>query len=352
MIGEEGKADVRNRFLVKALIIISSVVLVLALTVFISVNSHNPQILSCGDGSIYGTCSPDKPYYCDAGALSANASLCGCPKEFHRSENSCYNQYNTRPKNVTLSYNYEKSGHLVNMTVYGGLSDYFSSLPYTITYKEGEQPSRYDFEMQKLENSEQDVAIDSLVKWIQNAAPDSKVDQARIAVSMVQNIPWGGSNETVSFAGQNLQYSRYPYQVLYDMEGLCGEKSELLALILDKLGYGTALFYYGAENHEAAGIKCPLGKSLNGTGYCFVETSGPAIISDSDLVYADGTKLTSQPELINISSGISLPSNMKEYGDAKILAWFRSRPFLGPISRMFVNGISRKYGLAEAYNLD
>jgi len=214
----------------------------------------------------------------------------------------------TSPKIVTMSFIYDSNRHYVDFIAYQGLNDYLSSLPRTITYY-GDPPSTKDFIMRNLNQSHQRIVLKSLVNYISNFTED-KDDQARVAVSMVQNIPYDDVGlET------GLLNSKYPYEVIYTQAGVCGEKSELLAFILRELGYGVVLFEYEQDSHRAVGIKCPLQYSYNGTGYCFVETTAPSIITDSDKEYVGVGKLGSF-EIIVICDGISFDSVYEEYYDA------------------------------------
>ena len=177
-----------------------------------------------------------------------------------------------------------------------------------------------------------------------------------IAVSLVQNLEWGFSNETYSFFGQKVNHSRYPYEVLYEEKGICGEKSLLLAMILKELGFGTAIFYNNDENHETVGIKCPLMESWHYSGYCFVETSGSAIITDDKLAYSGGIILDSKPEVIVISDGISLSRWLDFYHDADEIKELRKKMASGkelnPFEEKKFKEIKNKYGLDGEYNLD
>ena len=147
---------------------------------------------------------------------------------------------------------------------------------------------------------------------------------------------------------RSINYSRYPYEVIYDNEGVCGEKSELLAFLLREMGYGVVFFYNKLENHESIGIKCPKKFSLDDSGYCFIETTGPSIITDSEIEYEGVGKLSSKPELIPISDGDSLGDDLYEYKDAKELINLRSNGI-----NMFSSGklekLKEKYGLVELY---
>ena len=62
-------------------------------------------------------------------------------------------------------------------------------------------------------------------------------------------------------------------------------------------------------------------------GIVLLKTSGPFIISDSSLKYSGGITLSPNPQVIIISDGISLPNNMDEYGDAKIMDLLSSNDF-------------------------
>ncbi len=309
-------------------------------------------IPTCGDSSFYDTCSLDKPYYCSGGTLIENVSACSCPSYLSKSDNSCISDYQSGQKLLNLPYILNGNNGSVNFTVYNGLVTYLSTLPKTIVYRNGQQPIHSDFKLLRINEPNQNALMMDLVKKIENLAPTDKVTQARIAISLVQNIHWGASGNEIGFGGgQTVGTSRYPYEVLYDNSGLCGEKSELLAEILRKIGYGVVLFYYPNENHETLGIKCPVEESLGGTGYCFVETSGPSIVSDSSMEYSGGIKLSSSPEVILISEGIALPSGLYEYRDAKVLAGLRNKESLGPINSFTFRQIEKKYGLSKVYNI-
>jgi hypothetical protein len=167
-----------------------------------------------------------------------------------------------------------------------------------------------------LNQSDQQELVSNLVDVIKNLS-DNSDDQVRIAISIVQNIPYGNPLDLTN---------KYPYEVLYTDSGVCGEKSELLALILKNLGYGVAILNYPTEDHQAIGLKCPVEYSLDGTGYCFVETTSPTIITDDSEKYAcpDDTtnsscsiRLSDNYSVINLYDGNSFDSVSAEYNDAK-----------------------------------
>ena len=304
-------------------------------------------ITACGDDTAFEQCSTNKPYFCDQGQLVEKASVCGCPGILIQEGESCNSQYQTEPKEITLNYILRGEIKQIDYTVYTGMVDYIFNLPAEIHYEAGAQPSRADFKLRNINEKEQRELLIPLVVEIQNIA-NNREEQVRIAVSLVQNVPYQASDRMVVLVQNEVAYSRYPYEVLYEYQGICGEKSELLAFLLQEIGYEVVFFSHGSENHESIGVKCPEEYSLRETGYCFIETTGPSIITDSGIEYVDGTILYSDPEVILISEGISFSENLYEYKDAKDLNKIRNGEFI-----LFKNSrfeeLKQKYGLVEEY---
>ncbi len=300
--------------------IVVYIILVLVLLIpayFIFFNNNTPN---CNDGTIEGGCSNIKPYLCINGTLIEKASVCGCLNSSEISNDLCLSVYQIAPKNITLNYTFMGKEGEINFTVYQGLYNYTSMLPRYINVSD--DPTLLKFEQATIDDKEQREFLLPLVIAIENSAT-TKEDQARIAISIVQNIPFGNSTKTVNIGDIEIPYQRYPYEVLYDMEGDCNEKSELLVFLLQKIGYDAAFLYYAPENHAAVGIKCPPTESIPNSSYCFVETTGPSIITDDKNEYVGGISLTSAPYIVNISSGISLGNDLVEYRDAKTLQEIR-----------------------------
>ncbi len=235
------------------------------------------------------------------------------------------------------------------------MADYLSEIPREIAYDDGGEISRADFELKKIDEGKQREFLLPLVTQIQNLASD-KTEQARIAVSIVQKIPYGNSDKSANFFGTSLSYSRYPYETLYDYMGVCEEKTELLAFLLRELGYGVVLFYHPFENHQSLGIKCPDLYDFRDTGYCFVETTGSSIISDDEIEYTEIGKLLSEPEVIQISGGNSLGFGLYEYKDAEEMIKIRrvreKTSMLNFFQHRKLEELKSKYGLEEIYNLE
>ena len=332
-----------------------AILLLISFFVRLAKENINDSIPICGDGSFPGTCSLTKPYYCsENGNLIYDATLCDCPKGFLEQESVCASDYEEFSKEINLNYVVGGEENFLDFEVYGILNDYFYSLKQSINYNGNEDFSRADFKLNKMDDEIQREFILPLVVQIQNLASDNKDEQARIAISLVQNIPFGESNKIYNFGNTKINYSRYPYQVLYDYEGICGEKTELMGFLLRELGFGIAFFYYADENHEVLGIKCPVEKSFANTGYCFVETTGPSIISDNEINYADIGKLYSVPKLYFISDGLTFgDKNFYEYSDAKKIQRIRNaiekRGWIGFFKKRVYEKLQEKYGLVDEY---
>ncbi len=273
-----------------------------------------------------------------------NNSLGGeCLGNFYLEEGECISKVYVEGKEVSFDYYFEEEMRSIDLVLYSEVYDYLLELPREIYYSGGEIPQRKDFKLMKLDDEKQREALSPLLFEIRNAAPGNFVDQARIAISLVQNIPYAEPNESVVLNGQSLRVSRYPYQVLYEGEGSCEGKSELLSFLLRELGYGVSLFYYGPENHESVGIKCFDEKSSYESGYCFVETTAPSIIGDYSGDYPGTGRLLSMPEVIFISEGISLPEDLLEYGDSKLYSKIRSKDKLNYFDKWMLGELEERY---------
>jgi len=173
--------------------------------------------------------------------------------------------------------------------------------------------------------------------------PRKDGDDARIAISLIQTIPYGTSPR---FQGTGM---RYPYEVIFDNCGICGEKSLLLGLLLRELGYGVALFEYVQDNHMTVGVKSPREYSYRETGYAFVESTGRSIVTDTELHYRKCScwgitheKLKGTPKIICVSDGRALDC-YREFFDAR--DWNKYAPNADYFSDELRRRIAIRYGL-------
>ena len=333
---------------VKKVILICLIVLFFSLIFLISLRfifSNND--LSCADKTKNNECSDVKPYFCLNGNLIKNASFCDCPTNSETEGNNCISKYEIVPKEIVLNYTLRGKEGNISLIVYQGIYNYTSNLPRYID--SNENPTILDFRLKNINEEFQREFLFPLIVKIGNIT-NNKEDQARIAISLVQNIPYGYSKKSYLFNKINkVDYQRYAYEVLYDLQGVCGEKSALLIFLLRELNYGTSFIYYLPENHEATGIKCPIKNSLNNTGYCFIETTSPSIIGDDKIEFIETGELISTPQIIVVSEGESFGKNQYEYKDAKTLMNIRETinkyGAVNFIQSMQFKKLTKKYGL-------
>jgi len=228
--------------------------------------------------------------------------------------------YETGPITKSFTYVLQGKSNSINVQLFSGIDDEIVSngepaacVRYngdTTPCTSGEENQYY---LKYLNDPAQKKYLDSLVNSIQKTS-SNKDDQARIAINLVQQIPYdyGKLYSITSGKGQ----MRYPYQVLYDNKGVCAEKSLLLAYLLRGLGYGVVLFKFDKENHMAVGIKSPQQYSYLNSGYAFIESTDPTIPTDSQGDYVGVGKLTSTPEILQISDGDTMTTISSEYKDA------------------------------------
>ena len=218
------------------------------------------------------------------------------------------------PKTMHYHYTLRGVSSEIAFTVYEGMYDYLvSSEDSSVTSYVGQQPSPEEITrivtLRYINESVEKGELHNLVSAIQQITPNED-DQVRIAISLVQNIPYDWN----AFTTNNVQW-KYPYEVLYSNTGVCGQKSLLLVCILRELGYGCSILEF--SNHAAVGIACPSQYAYY-SGYAFVESTTPSIITDCYGDYVGAGKLPSSPSyVIVIQDGKVMNSVSEEYQDAQ-----------------------------------
>ena len=221
-----------------------------------------------------------------------------------------------------LSYVLRGESGIIEIELDSELNNYLSRLPREY-YCSPICPPENQLQLRFLDEKKQNQILMDLVNKIKLITNEPK-DQVRVAVSLVQRIPY--DTETAYSSNYNYQTKRpvrYPYEVIYDNQGICEEKSRLLAFILREFGYDIVLFGFDNENHMSVGIKCEKQYSYRNTGYCYIETTSPSIITEKiTLLDIDGEfiDILSRPRIIEINKGNSFDV-LEEYQDA--LEWNR-----------------------------
>ncbi len=253
------------------------------------------------------------------------------------------NPYLTGPTTQTYTYVVDGRAGILSMTTYAGLSDYQAGLSRAISYRKGDpKPTTYDFVMRDLNEPYQQAELDALVENIRRQSSNPE-QQARIAISFVQTIPYDTAGVL-----ENRITGKYPYEVLHTNTGVCQEKSELLAYLLRELGFGVAIFRFESQNHQTLGVRCAPEFDYRDSGYCFVETTGPAISTYSTGNYANIGKIITAPEIVAISGGALLDLS-EEFADAQAYAHLVSiGPTLDSADYAQWQALQQEYGMEQA----
>ena len=226
------------------------------------------------------------------------------------------------PKVVVMPYTLNGVHNNISVTLYGGADQAVAEEtdPVACYRQENNSTPCSNTELnayygEYINDTTERPYLNDLVYAIQ-AKTTNHEDQARIAISLVQNIPYDTTESTKLKAGRTVR-EQYPYETLFNNKGVCEEKSLLLAYLLRELGFGVALFSYTQENHMALGVASPLPYSYTNSGYAFIETTAPTIPTDSSGSYIGVGKLYSVPLIFPLSSGATFMSISSEFNDAK-----------------------------------
>ncbi|MCK9592925.1 MAG: hypothetical protein M0Q91_13050 [Methanoregula sp.] len=207
------------------------------------------------------------------------------------------------PKTSSYSYIIENNRKFISFTVYGGLSDYFSDERHSSL----SGPEK-DVISDLLGNDYQDEYLKPFIESIRSRSQNSD-DHAKIAISLVQHIPYNRNKPYNTSSGWF-----YPYETMFSNGGTSADKSLLSAFLLKELGYDTVLFEY--PGHMAVGVKCSQDYDFYDTGYAFIETTKPTIITYVPDTYYGGDSVSASPQVIRINEGKRVLDVSSEYRDA------------------------------------
>jgi len=99
MVSKSEKSAKINSYIyyITALIIIL-IIVILYFTFFrLDVKIKSDKILRCSDGTVYNSCSIDKPFYCSNGNLVSIPAQCGCSDGLVLADNLCKNASDLLP---------------------------------------------------------------------------------------------------------------------------------------------------------------------------------------------------------------------------------------------------------------
>lgn len=252
----------------------------------------------------------DPPSGCINGStsISQHATICGNDSEL---DFGLLNLH-TFPTTVQLKYTLHGVTSTIPFIVYQTM--YYYCLDHkedSVTYT-GQSPTDVEITTKlTLDHVNEPIELGELLALVADieAITPNPDDQVRIAISIVQNIPYG-------YSGSIFHWT-YPYEVLYKNKGVCNDKSMLLACLLRELDYGCELFEFTTESHTAVGIKCPPQYAYY-QGFAFVEPTTPTIVTYWQSDYEGNIKLPSSPDyVIPICTGSSFNSISEEWNDAQ-----------------------------------
>jgi hypothetical protein len=205
------------------------------------------------------------------------------------------------------NYHYNSGGRkTLSFTTYGGLNEYFSKKSHTYRYNYVDEVI-----LELLEDSYQDKYLEPFMERIKEVS-SSPETQARVAISLVQHIPYSWNR----YSGTDSDWY-YPYETLHNNQGVCSDKSLLLSYLLCQLGYDVVLFEF--SDHMAVGVKCNSQYDFQNSGYAFIETTCPTIITYIPEDYLGGFRVTSDVEIIHVQGGDKSIDVGGEYRDAQEL---------------------------------
>jgi len=261
-----------------------------------------------------------------------NSKLVNIPEILTSTTTNPINSFKNSPLSHSYPY-YHMGAYSIGFTTYGGLADYLSKEDHTYRFDPDKEVIG-----ELLENSYQDEYMEPLLNSIKRTSGISDV-QAKVAISLVQHIPYDWNK----YYGITIDWF-YPYETLYHNKGVCADKSILLAYLLNKLGYDTVLFKF--SNHMAVGVKCDSMYDFYDTGYAFIETTRPTIITQIPDTYLGGFQVTSNPTIIHLEGGNKKLDVSSEFRDAtEYKALLSMGPVLNQWNYQKWQSLSKKYDL-------
>jgi len=210
----------------------------------------------------------------------------------------------------SLSWKYNLQNFNLVLPLKSSLDSAYAAAPKVFYYTGNVEPvnAREQFYGYFFNQKSGDTTIKDIVAYGRNIAAQNSWtnDQtAAFLLAMVQYIPYDSSK-----LNQDPLQPNYPYETLYKDSGICSDKTFLAVSILRELGYGAAILDFPDLKHSAAGISCPVSESVDGTGYCYVETTNYFPVGVVPPQISGGQAVVDQNSLSNLFS-ISHLSNMQ-----------------------------------------
>lgn len=178
---------------------------------------------------------------------------------------------------LSFSFKYKNSSYTISQNLSSALYNSYKDSTKVYSYSGSTVPEstlRNSFYALFFNIKPGDTSLDDLIFKLKATALSNgwtNDETVEFTLALVQFIPYDHAKLS---AGNNRNTNPYyPYETLYLDRGVCSDKTFLAVSLLRKLGYGAAILDFPAANHSAVGIACPVDQSLNGSGYCYGETT-------------------------------------------------------------------------------
>jgi len=189
-------------------------------------------------------------------------------------------------KSISFNFKYRNQNYELSQNFSDSLYESYKNSPKTYSYRSDAPPTdfREAFYGLFFTFKSGDSSLDKLISSLREIAKNnnwSSDELLEFTISLIQYIPYDEAKASLDNANIN---PYFPYETLYLNKGVCSDKTFLAVALLRKLGYGAAILDFPEINHSALGLACPLEYSLDGSGYCYVETTNyfpPGVIPRS-----------------------------------------------------------------------
>lgn len=172
---------------------------------------------------------------------------------------------------VKFTWKYKNKNFYLYQVFSDALYKEYGQMPRYLTYNTNNPPTnlRESFYGLFLQIRNDDLTLDKIMYNLKALAVKeglSADETVEFMMAFVQYMPYDESKLS------NNQ-PNYIYETLYRATGVCSDKTFLALVMLEKLGYGGAVFDYPDIKHSAVAVSCPVEYSTYGSGYCFTETT-------------------------------------------------------------------------------
>lgn len=173
-------------------------------------------------------------------------------------------------------FKYNDSSYEVFQNLSASWYQAYATAPKIYSYPADNPPPnpRNSFYGMFLQTKAGDTSLDDLIAQLKATASKNNWTNDQLAaftLALVQYIPYDSAKLSATNNRNTDPY--YPYETLYLDRGVCSDKTFLAVALLRRLGYGAAILDFPDLDHSAVGIECPVADSINGSGYCYAETT-------------------------------------------------------------------------------